>query len=333
MQVNYTQFKYRGKVAVLGAAAIILTAPCVVSPAVAAENRSNHTQSNQPRLRLRIAVDQFKWNEIRDEYSNVPRDVREGLQALLIEKLHASGHFQVFEREATAREQARQEDEIDQRKRASLPAGTVQSRQARTPAQYIITPTVVGFQETESGKGDVKIGPVRVQRGKKKVTLTLNIRISDAETSSTLETQTATGSAETKSGGMSASLKGWDFRDSQTKSSPIGKCVADALDKAVSQIVDRLSKESWYAKVATYDARTGRVVINAGTDSGVTQGMEFFVYKSSGQVIDPDTGDIISHGDETVIGRIRVERVERAAAFAKVLSGNGFTTRNIVRLK
>ena len=290
--------------------------------------------SKKPRLRLRIAVDQFKWNETRAEWYTLPRDVREGLQAALVAKLTACGYFQVMEREATALAQGNQERQFDQEKREGQnePAKvTLPPRQKVTPARYIITPTVTGLQRTGSGKGGFHIGPFQNRSGKMTVTLTIDLRISDAETSAVLDTASAEGKQETREDGFKVDLGGLGYGKENTKQTPFSKVVEAALNDAVDKIVARLGKEPWTALIAAQDTSTGRIIINAGKEAGVVEGMEFDVLKPGGEVRDPDTGDLLTRGDEVKIGRIRVARVERNVAFCDIVDGKTFEPRQIIR--
>lgn len=327
-----------GRIAGTAALALCLLRPIVVATPAFAMSQSEdagQTQSVTPRLRLRIAVDQFKWNETRGDY-NFPHDLREGLQALLIERLQQSGRFQVMEREITARLQASDEDEIARQKRESLPAGSAAAqarpRQHRTPAQFIITPTVTGWQEASSGDNGFNLGGILKVGGKKaKTTLSINLRISDAETSETIDSVTANGDSESKGGDISINLGGISGGKSDNKQAALSKVVSACLNDAVTKISARLAKEPWYALVAGQDATTHRVILAAGSEAGIAAGMEFAVNKTGEPVRDPESGDVLSRGDETPIGRIRIVRVERNVAYADVVSGSGFGPGNMVR--
>ncbi len=287
--------------------------------------------SAAPRLRYRIAVDQFKWNEIRDEQWTLPVDIREGIQSQLVDKLQKSGYFIVMEREATAQQQMSQEDQIAAIKAGNLPvtpAVPLPARQQRTGANYIVTPSVVGFGVTSGKKGGFSLGGINLGNAKTTATVTINIRISDAQTSEMLDSQTALGNCEAKSNGFS--LQGL-YTTEQFQASPAGQAVDLALDDAVAKIVARISKEPWTALVAAQDKTTNRVIINAGNLSGVTLGQVFDVYRAGQPILDPDTGDVISHGDEVKVGRISIVRVDRSASYADVLEGKDFLPRDIVK--
>ncbi|NIV72828.1 MAG: hypothetical protein GWN44_09190 [Calditrichae bacterium] len=71
-----------------------------------------------------------------------------------------------------------------------------------------------------------------------------------------------------------------------------------------------------------------------GSAGGVESGMEFAVYSEGEDLIDPDTG--LSLGsEEKKIGKIKVVQDigDGKACKAIVISGSGFETGNLVRVK
>ena len=327
----------------IAAAQVCLSAACLLAagPAAHADDAKKTAsapllmanQTASPRLRYRIVVDQGKWDQIRTEQWNLPPEVGAGIQAQLVDKLQKSGYFIVMEREATSEQQASAEDAIDATKRASLPPGTTlpPARQQRTVGNYIITPSVIGFVPTGGGGNGVSFGGLSFGGKKAESTVTLSIRISDAQTSEIIDTQTATGKAQAKSNGLGLNFSGVNFTNDQFQSSPAGQAVDKALDDAVAKIVARLSKEPWTALVAAQDKTTNRVIINAGNLSGVEVGQVFDIYRAGQAVLDPDTGEKISEGDEVKIGRIKIARVDRSASYADILDGQDFQARDIVK--
>ncbi len=324
---------------VIAAPSLSAHAQSAPQAAIAADRLDMPTAPSAPHLRLRIAVDQFKFNETRSEIE-LPRDLREGLQASLVEKLIRSGHFQVMERESTFLNSASQEERIHQEKLNSLdqPGSpkttqgvTPEQRQKHSSARYIIIPTVTGLQVSSGGKKGFNLGGIRLGGSKQQMTLTLNIRIADSETSQEIDSSTAEGKQEIKSEGLSLNFGKLGYSDEKFKSTPLAKVIDLALADAVAKVSARLDKEPWTALVAAQDRGTGNLILNAGKESGVEVGMEFFVYKSSGDVLDPETGDILTHGDEIKVGRIRIERTEGRVAYARILNGEGFAPKNIVR--
>jgi curli biogenesis system outer membrane secretion channel CsgG len=287
----------------------------------------------QPHLRYRIVVDQGKWEQIRTEQWSLPPDVRNGIQSQLLDKLQKSGYFIVMEREQGAMQQMNQEDQIAANKQNSLGQTGVRTanREQRTAANYIITPSVIGFKQDEGQGGSISLGSIRLGGARTSAEVTLNVRISDAQTSEIIETQTTKGSCDSSAVGIKVRVLGGGFNLSQFKSSPAGKAVDKALDAAIDKIIVRLSQEPWTALVAAQDASSGDVIINAGDLSGVRPGMEFDVFHVGQPVRDPDSGDIISKGSEKKIGRIKITQVEKNAAHADVLWGKTFRVRDLVR--
>jgi|GEM_PF-4480979 len=315
-----------------------LGSPVVASPGhdIPGSKESQQTgtaTASTPRLRLRIAVDQGKVNEIGSDSYRLPPETGAGIQALLMDKLQKSGYFQVMERESTAIEAMKNEDQTEKQKKGEQPPDkptNVPSRQQRTPAQYIITPTVVEFKVEERTFG-VKIGPIDTRGIEQTAKFQLNIRISDSQISKVLDTCTTEGNEKTKSKGIKGSVAGVNFGSNEFKQMAVGKALEQALDQAVAKITERLAKQPWSALVAAQDSVTGRVIVNAGTAAGLEAGMEFDVFKAGIGIPDPETGDLLTHGDEVKTGRVRVVRVERNVAFCDVVDGKSFAVKDVIR--
>lgn len=287
-----------------------------------------------PRLRLRIAIDQFKWNELRQERGEITRDVREGLQATLIEKLKDSGHFIVMERELTALNQASVETRFDEAKRtdADVKAMNLRPRQKITAARFIITPTVTGMEQSSSGENSKGFSVFNRNDKEVKMLFSVNLRISDAETSVIVESCPGSRERIFKESSNNFEIGGFSFGNKKGTGTPFSLVVNDALDDAVEKVVKRLSNEPWSAEVADFDPDARQIAISAGTDEGVAVGMQLDVFSLGRVIRNPSTGDIISRGRETKIGRVKVVGAERGAAFCDVLEGKDFAPRNVVRL-
>ena len=302
--------------------------------------------TSQPHLRYQIVVDQGNWDIIRSQAWTLSPDGDSGIQSQLIDKLQKSGHFTVLERQASAVAQATNEDAVDANKRASVPGATAPAREQRIAGAYIITPSVVSFNETGGGSTGASInnlgglggalgglfGGAHVGSKKTEDTLVLNIRISDAKNGDVIDTQTAQGKVESKGHNAGVALMGNSIGTDQFHASPAGQAVDQALDDAVKQIVKRLSQEPWQAMVAGQDARTKRVLINAGDLAGVTLGQEFNVYASGDPIRDPVSLQILSYGDDVNVGRIRVQRVEHNVSYCDIISGTTFKSLDIVKV-
>ncbi len=317
------------------AALLALSAGLCTLPGLAgAAGRDTTPQSSAPaHLRISIAVDQTKIEETRNDAYRLPADVREGLQSQLIQKLLASGNFDVREREATAAAQGDQERAIDAQHRGSEPAnGTHRpARQMRTAADYIVTPTVIGYDPGKVERSGGGLFGVNIGDQKQTAKVSLNIRISDAQTGELIASETASGEDTVKTRGIIVNIGGLNFNSEKFRSSAPGKAIDKALEQAVNFISVKLSGQKWTAKVVKLDELTGRVLINSGSSRGVSAGMELAIYRRSADTTDPDTGAVIP-GDEVKVGQISIERVESGYSYGKVTAGQAFKTGDIARL-
>jgi curli biogenesis system outer membrane secretion channel CsgG len=307
----------------IGAAPPVLAPP----PAIPAN------ATTAPRLHYRVAVDQGAVDTVKYQQWNLPPEVGDGLQAQLIEKLVKSGYFTIVERQESAVDADSNEDQVDATKRASLPPGATlpPPREQRTAAAYIITPTVVGYAVTGGGNNGISLGGFSFGGAKVETTVTLNLNISDAQTSDVVDTESAIGTVKTKGQSVSANLGSLSYNAQQFEASPAGQAVDSALDVAVGKIVAFVSQQPWQALVAATDPTTHRVIINAGDLAGVAVGQVFAVYREGQPILDPDTGQVISNGDETLIGHIKVARTEQNASYCDIVDGSDFKTRDVIK--
>ena len=176
-----------------------------------------------------------------------------------------------------------------------------------------------------------KFGGVKINSQKNTATLTLRIRISNAQTGEIIATSEADGEASTTSTGIDFHRKDFDWNSSEVKSSAPGKAIDQAMKKAVKIISAGLAGEIWTAKVLNQDPATKRIILDAGSKNGLQKDAELVVYHRSASVINPETGESFP-GDEVEVGRICIARLEGRVAYAKIIKGAGFKPGDIVRL-
>ncbi|HSI72636.1 MAG TPA: CsgG/HfaB family protein [Fimbriimonas sp.] len=308
----------------------------------------SHGQTSGPKLKFRICVNQGKWESLRWDNYTIDNDAVRSMQAKIIDKLLKTGMFEILERERGSETQRRGEDalaaERDARNkeqgRTAMPL-----RELAIPADFIITPEIVGFNVTTRKSNNLNIGSLaqavglggvvqggNVANGSVKATAELAFRISNAETTSVLDSATGKGEVEQKNSRIDASLFGVGVNQDQFSATPVAKAIEQAIDKAVEAMTARIGKMPWKAMVAAVSQKTGRITINRGSASGIAEGMEFSIYDADDGGVDPET-NIPIPGDESLIGRIKIVRVEAGFAYAEVVQGNGFKAKNIVRIK
>jgi len=303
-------------------------------------------QIAQPRLKLRIVINQGKWELLRYENYTIDPNVVRSMQSKIIEKLQKSGMFEILEREATSDDSAVTEAQVAEARNKQVERrgqAPIAPRQVVIPADFILTPEIVGFNLTSqsgqgldlgrlienSGLGGI-LGGSRSKKQDVKATTELNLRIFAADTRVMLDSASGKGESSQKSVSVDGTIFGVGVSDNKFSESPVGKAMDQAIEQAVKKICDRLSKEHWKASVAAVSKETGRVTINRGSTSGLEVGMEFTVMSVGASTVDDETGVVIP-GDEVPVGRVKVVRVESGYAFAEVISGKQIAPKMIVR--
>lgn len=104
----------------------------------------------------------------------------------------------------------------------------------------------------------------------------------------------------------------------------------DALTKAMSKMIAKLSSQPFRGKIVMVDANS--IVIRAGTRSHIDEGAQLIVYHSGPDIRDPDSGELLGR-QESKIGVIRIDRHQsERLSQASVVSGKGFQSGDIVKL-
>ena len=77
-------------------------------------------------------------------------------------------------------------------------------------------------------------------------------------------------------------------------------------------------------------AQDSLVIINVGSDGGVSAGMELSVERVSQVIKDPATGKVLRELTEK-LGTIKVTKVDAGSAEATTISGSGFKVGDVVK--
>ena len=84
------------------------------------------------------------------------------------------------------------------------------------------------------------------------------------------------------------------------------------------------TREPWEPMVAEVSFDGNRIIVNGGTDRGVTVGTVFVVQGPGRPVTDPLTGDLLTMIPGAPLGHIRVTEVRPAISYARQVQGGGF---------
>lgn len=144
--------------------------------------------------------------------------------------------------------------------------------------------------------------------------------------------------AETARGSLSDSRKGVAVGGISSVSGGFDETLLDNATRiAIQQTICFLDKGTekikWNGSIAKVMDDKSTVYIKPGSNDGVQIGMEFRVFDTSEQIIDPDLGIILS-STEKIVGKIKVIELVPNGKAAKclIIEGSGFKIGNIVRI-
>ncbi|MDZ4858802.1 MAG: CsgG/HfaB family protein [Candidatus Hydrogenedentes bacterium] len=242
------------------------------------------------------------------------------MAALLQDGLMNSGRFLVVDRatlDAALKEQ-------DLGAAGRINSQTALKIGAIVGAQYLIQGTVTQFEPGESGQsGRVGIPiPVvgSIGLGGSKVTskIAMQLRIIDLTTTVVLSTHKAEHTGTHKSIGADVYVKGFSVGGDQFKKTPLGETAEECINKCVDHIVATLGKQPFRARVAAVDGKT--IIINAGSNRGVSEGMSLAALKQGKTITDPDTG-LPLEVSFTKTGTVKVDSVSEKSARCSLVDG------------
>ncbi len=204
--------------------------------------------------------------------------------------------------------------------RAAPARGVAQTGQIR-PAKYIASGSITEVEESASGR-DAGFGVrgVRVGGGRQQAQVTAIVRITDSSTGEIVAQERVVGRAGrtavrlgVRHGGMSGELGGFE-------KTPLGEAAQDVINQAAVFIARQMEEFPVEGNVIRV-AANGQILVNRGSEFGVSVGQEMEMRTEGEQIIDPMTGAVLGVETGDVIGRLRVVRVEERFAYCEVLEG------------
>jgi len=203
-------------------------------------------------------------------------------------------------------------------------------------AQALIYGDVTEYSEHQSSIGSTinvgRNGNGQVGGSISKVTaqVTIDLRLVDATTGQVIASVRGQGKASAT--GVAAQFQSADqsLGAGTSAQTPLGEASRNAVNDAVSGIVQGMHKVPWAGRVV--DVRGAQVYINAGATQGVTTGMVFDVFSQGEQLIDPETHLSLGTPDQR-IGALTIVSVEPQYAVGQVSDGTGFKRSDVVRFK
>ena len=248
-------------------------------------------------------------------------DCGEATGAMLSEALMATGRFIVVERAEV--------DDLIKEQDMGVEGRVTQATAAKfgnmLGASILVMGTVTQFEEQAAGRGGgiglpvPGIGSVSLGGNKMTAFVKVNLRMVDTETGKILSTHNADGTASGSGKGLGVGIKGITAQGNTSKQTPIGQALQDAIDQAVAHIITVMEGVPFYARVA--DVSGSEIIINAGSNRNIKEGMVLTGYKVDKEIKDPDTGLVIAVNEKET-GKVKIDRVEEKVSYATKTEGS-----------
>lgn len=162
---------------------------------------------------------------------------------------------------------------------------------------------------------------ISINTSKASAHIAIIIQLINSTTGEIVESKRVEG--EATAGGTTLGYSGdFSLGSSNFQSTPMGKAVQIAIDRAVDYIAKKSEGIPWSGKVMM--VKEGIVYVNSGTNAGLKEGDTFFIYNQGEALIDPDTGMELGRENKK-LGQIKVSEVQEKfskAAAVGTLAGD-----------
>ena len=198
-------------------------------------------------------------------------------------------------------------------------------------AQVLIKGAVTEFAQKESGGiGGLAIHGIGIVGRTDTGHVAIDLRLIDSTTGQVQQSHRSEGRIKSTGFGGIAFFHGLAFGGAAYNKTALGKATRQAVQNAVSYIVNAMDARPWEGRVVK--ATGGTVYVNGGANMNITTGTIFSVYSKGDELIDPDTG--LSLGSvQSRAGTIRVTQVMEKFSVAETLEGSGFKRGDILKLQ
>lgn len=242
-------------------------------------------------------------------------NIGSGMADMLTDSLIQSGQFIVLERQAIDAVLAEQNLAASGR---TTQAGTGAQSGNIKKAQILIQGSVTEFEETTTSDGQgLNLYGVSVRNDSASAHVAVIIRLIDSTTTEVIASQRVEGEASEGGVAFSASAGVVNFGQSAFKKTPLGKATQMAIDRAVNYIATQMAALPWKGKVIKVDDQ-GLILVNAGSQSGMSGGQILRVSRPGESILDPDTGMELGQQAE-VLGTIQIDEVLEKYSKAKTV--------------
>jgi curli biogenesis system outer membrane secretion channel CsgG len=245
-------------------------------------------------------------------------DLGNNLSVMLESALFDSGRFVVVEREQL--KDIILEQDLAASGRTAKATNVAQTGKIR-PARYIAAGSVTTVEDNTSGTdGGINIKGVRLSAGGGKSTVAIIVKIIDTTTGEIVDKQSITGKAGKRGVrvGYSGSSFGGDLGGFAKE--PIGEAAQDCIDQAVKFISERMASLPLEGAVVKASSEKS-IIINRGSQYGVTVGQALEISAPGEEITDPTTGEVLGREDSEVTATIKITKVQEKMSTGELVTG------------
>lgn len=291
----------------------------------------------------RVAILDFDFSSVQKWWES-NWDIGAGISDLIVKNLVRDGSYTVVERRALEAIMAEQNFSNSDRANPSTAAQIGQV--LGVDAIIVGSITQFGTEEKKTGIGGFGggwggFGGGKIGTSKGKATVKIDARVVNVNTGEIIAVADGEGESSRSGlllggvggGGGGFGGGGIDMSSSDFRETVLGEAVHLASEDLTNDIInasDRIEVQERKVKGLVAYAQNGLVILNVGTNHGVSPGMELSVERVQHTVKDPATGKVIREITDRV-GTIRVTSADGQSAEATVVSGSGFQVGDIVK--
>ncbi|RME71993.1 MAG: hypothetical protein D6781_03005 [Verrucomicrobia bacterium] len=236
---------------------------------------------------------------------------------MLESALYETGRFVIVERGDLGSVMA--EQDLQASGRAAEGAKVAQTGELLS-ARYLATGDITEASESTSGEGaGINIRGFRIGGSTAKASIVVVVKLVDTTTGEVVASKRVRGEAGRTSVRISGYKDGLGGSLGAFAKTPLGEAAQDCINQAVKFIAE--SMEDYAVEGAVVLVKGDQIVINLGSDRGVTEGAVFLV-RDEGEVLrDPDTGEVLDRFEGETTATLEVTRVREKVSYCKLVDG------------
>ena len=239
------------------------------------------------------------------------------LSVMLEAALQETGRFVLVERDKLGA--VLNEQDLVASGRAAATKKVAKTGEIR-PARYIATGSITEAEEsTSGGGGGISIKGIRLGGGKSKATVTIIAKLVDTTTSEIVAQKRITGKAGRVKVNVGASISGVSGNLGGFEAVPLGEAAQDCINEAAKFFAKQMEEIPFEGSVVM--VKSGRIIINRGSNFGVQTGQVLEMVTQGEALIDPDTGENLGFDEGETLGKIKVTKVTEKVSYCEVVDG------------